>query len=357
MRKTRYVFCLDGTEQEVSMVLKCLQFKGLVANPYGTTIGPKQLQTIFEQNKSLVCAQKDFTVTPAPAKTFQIHITSTHTQNAIPAICLDGTTPIESQFASIASSFNCDIGDHKSNSSGLNGTPTPKDCAYCRYLQGRKSKNERTVYQSSNFFVIPTIGQFKTLYLLIIPFKHDTSFAELTPSSPLLEEFQTVVEDLEYILQLVNPNNSSILVWENGSGKGGKGKAKDSVVHAHVHVAPSDLTSEDIEDLSGFSFTQINLSDLPKYKDESYLLVRTPDPNTWLINNDTSLYIPRQLVRQYLAEEIGISDDSWNWRTHPFREKMHETVVDIFWALAYNWNNLPNRIKMRTVEFLKGFPV
>ena len=85
---------------------------------------------------------------------------------------------------------------------------------------------------------MPSIGQFINGYLLIIPKAHVMSMAEF--SKELIDEFNIVLEDVIAILKLTY-NFSDILVWENGTGNSGKGKAKDSVVHCHVHVAPSLL--------------------------------------------------------------------------------------------------------------------
>lgn len=206
--------------------------------------------------------------------------------------------------------------------------------------------NERVLYKSKNFFVIPTLGKFITGYLLIIPFEHVMSNAELDIET--LKEFETVLEDIEYLLRLTY-HSHDVLVWENGSGKSGIGKAKDSIVHSHVHIAPSNLTFEDIESASGFPFEEITLDNLSRYKEHSYLLVRTSDHNLWEINNNPELYIPRQYVRQLLAQEYDIfSDEQWNWRTHPFREKMHITVAEIKSTIKSNWDILPERIKQNT---------
>ena len=127
----------------------------------------------------------------------------------------------------------------------------------------------------------------------------------------------------------------------------GKGKAKDSVVHSHVHVALSDLTSHDIKALSGFDFEEIELKDLALYKSHSYLLVKNPDNEKWIINNNPEVYIPRQYVRQLIAEEYGIQGEAWNWRTHPFVENAHQCAEDIKNAVEADWTSVPPRVKQR----------
>ena len=348
MKKTRNLFLLVGSPAGTQMALEAINFKGLITVPYWTPCQPEDVEKHFKNNKSVVCSRDDF-VGKFPKNAIILNVVPTARSsvcNASNTIYLKDSETIANQFENIAISLNLDIGDHKSNASGLSDAPTKKDCAYCQYLDGDVHKNERPVYRSENFFVIPTIGQFVNGYLLIIPNAHIMSNAEL--SSEHLEEFYTVLNDIEFILKLTYPNFKEVLVWENGSGSGGKGKAKDSVVHSHVHVALSDLTSHDIKALSGFDFEEIELKDLAIYKSHSYLLVKNPDNEKWIINNNPEVYIPRQYVRQLIAEEYGIQGEAWNWRTHPFEEKMHQTVDTIIAALEKNQCILSERIRNRT---------
>ena len=115
-----------------------------------------------------------------------------------------------------------------------------------------------------------------------------------------------------------------------------------------VHICPSSLNSDKIEILSGFPFETISISELSNYKEHSYLLIRSPEYSSWKINNNPELYIPRQYVRQLLAEEYNLPDDSWNWRKYYFKKNMTKTVEDIRITLITNWNTLPERIKNNT---------
>lgn len=348
MKKTRNLFVLVGNPQDIMFVLETLRFKGLVTNPYWHTVTNSMIENVFKCNKSIVCAADDYNgKLPENAITiavFPVSPLSVFKQQQ--AIYLNDSISTDAQFEKIAQNLDLDIGDHKSNSSGLTDGPTQKDCAYCQYLLGDIGNNERILYKSNNFFVIPTLGQFIPGYLLIIPNQHVMSNGEL--SIEKLREFENVLEDVEYILKLAYPSATNILVWENGSGRSGIGKAKDSLVHSHVHVAPTKLNSEVIAQISGFPFTKIDLYDLPDYKEHSYLLVRTPDKSKWKINNDPELYIPRQYVRQLIAEEYNIPGDAWNWRIYPFIDIMHQTVLDVTRALINNKFSLPSRIREHT---------
>ena len=345
MQKTRNMFILKGTPEDVATVMAELDFKGTIT--VHSSISLESALSIFSNNKSIICSETEGIEKFHPSPIF-IDVTHTSTYTISDNINIEFGNIVH-QFETIASRYECDIGDHKTNSSGLNGQPSTKDCAYCKLLKHQDKYTGRIVYHSANFFVVPTLGQFVKGYLLVIPINHVMSMAELNELNR--NELVEVIEDVEYILNLTYSANN-LLVWENGTGNTGIGKAKDSIVHSHLHIAPSNLTIDNIRNTSGFHFTPIGLDELSKYHRNSYLLIRGNNVNTWWINNNKQLYIPRQYIRQLLAEEHHISGTAWNWRTYPFTELMQETFLDISTALKSNWNTLPERIKTNTENFI-----
>ena len=339
MKKTRNLFVLTGSEQDVRAVMNDIQFKGVTVLSE-SNVSAKSISEVFSNNKSVVCRElQDCNVSPV-----RINVINDIDDTNLDCCINIAHGDIAGQFQKIADTLNCDIGDHKSNDSGLTGAPSTADCGYCRYLRHDSKLPERTIYSSEHFFVIPTLGEFILGYLLIIPYEHVMSVAEL--DAPTREELLDVIEDVTYLLNLTY-DISHVLVWENGTGNSGKGKAKDSVVHAHTHIAPSFLTAQKIEEMSGFNFEKISTEDLSKFNLHSYLLVEDSG-NTWRINNNSALYIPRQYVRQLVAEEYGIPGEEWNWRKFPFKDKMMQTYYDMADAVRKNWDSLPERIKKNT---------
>ena len=354
MKATRNLFLVLGTTDVVTRVLNELNFKGMITVPVGTSVDDDFLEEVFSKNKSVVCYGNDYTCfqervrSGLKEKEFIIFALPTEQYDVSPSIAVESDRSISEQFAQIADEYGCNIGDPKSNSSNGEG-PSIDSCAYCRYQNGDPGGNDRTIYKSKSFFVLATIGQFVTGYLLIIPRRHIMSNAELTDEE--MAEFYTVLEDVEYLIKITY-STDMILVWENGSGKSGKSKAKDSVVHSHVHVVPSTLTAEEVEETSGLPFERITLDDLKDYASVPYLLMRSEaDHDTWMICPSKDIFIPRQWIRNLVAEKVGITDDTWNWRVYPFAEKMRLTVDQIRTALLDNWNTVPERIK-ENVKFL-----
>lgn len=354
MQKTRNLFLLKGKSSDVDLVLGNLQFKGLTELPSSIKLTVQDVYREFKNNKSIVSSNLPKKL---EAYAIEINVISSSNinlnKNGNYINVLNGN--LSKQFQSIADSHNCDIGDHKSNSSGLNGAPSSCDCPYCIYLKNNETGTDalkgvnRTVYRSQNFFVMPTLGQFIKGYLLIIPNKHVMSMAELSPD--LKCEFLNVLDDVITILKLTY-HVEDILVWENGTGNGGIGKAKSSIVHSHIHVAPSKLNAVRIGMVSGFPLTKILYEDLSLYGNYSYLLVKGNNNNEWWINDNPALYIPRQYVRQLIAEEYELPGDTWNWRTNHFSYLIQTTCKDIQNSLVKNWISLPERIRQNTKDYL-----
>ena len=344
MKVTRVLFVVCGYQEHIETVLDALQFKGLEVMPPGKPVTSSDLESAFKQNKSIACSIKSFP-DGIPDKALLV-LTTTDTNplandSTFLRIIDVSKDNIVEQFSKIVELYNIDIGDFKSNSSGLSDGPTIDDCVYCKYLHGDPLGNERIIYQNDTCFAIPTVGEFRTGYILIIPKKHVMSMAHLNPSE--LQEFEEAIEDVEFILRQVY--QTDILIWENGSGASGAGKAKDSIVHAHLHLCPSNITSDDIEKMSGFPFEDVTLESLHRHKDHPYLLIRTPDKSKWRIADSSKLYVPRQYVRQILAEECGCKGEEYNWRKYPFKRKMSLTVQDIAKYLNSNKDSLPESIK------------
>ncbi len=330
-------------------IMNQLVFKGAVKIS-SDFITAKQILDAWHHNKTVICCGE----IPESFRSLALEIrivTSSELSNNV----IDINQDIVEQMENITEKNNIDIGDHKSNCSGITGFPSIADCKYCNYMKANfydaLISNYRVTYTSSNFAVMPGLGQFINGYFLVIPFRHIMSTAELTSPNLLLELFE-VINDMKYILRLTY-NCSNILVWENGTGNGGYGKAKDSIVHAHVHLAPSSLSATLIQSISGFSFKEIHSKEIFDFGERSYLLIQGNEENQWFINDDPELYIPRQYIRQLIADEYNLGE-VWNWRTHEFSDKILQTMADVNHALKNNWNQLPARIRKRVSPFVNN---
>ena len=354
MKKTRNLFILTGDDELVLQAINQINFKGIVSFTLDY-IEPEIVQEVFDCNKSVICSEValDSSLSDTAIKIAVVE----SAYNLVPetnAINISKGN-VAQQFSAIASYHHCDIGDLKSYTSASSEPFKRSDCPYCRYIDdGYMDKDinlHRTLYRSENFFVMPTIGEFVKGYLLIIPFDHVMSNGEL--SLEKRKEFLQVLDDVSYMLKLTY-GESNLLVWENGSGNNGASKAKTSIVHSHTHVVASSLTADTIEDFAGFPLKPISYDDLDLYQKNSYLLIRDVNTDIWRINDNPNLYIPRQYVRQLLLykDYITLSDGIWDWRAYPFIDKIKKTCNDIQSALLAHWDELPERIRNNTKDFI-----
>ena len=152
MLKTRNLFVLKGNESDVDLVLRSLQFKGLTQLSF-SNVTVDDIFKEFQKNKSVVCSN-----CPEELKSIAIEVNVINTTEAYKGkgFCLNIMDEYLPQyFQNIANALDCDIGDHKSDSSGLNGAPKVSDCPYCMQLIDngftRNLNINRILYKSNNF--------------------------------------------------------------------------------------------------------------------------------------------------------------------------------------------------------------
>lgn len=344
MKATRRVFSIRGKESAVRMVLNCLSgFKAVTVLSSKITLDT--MSDVFKNNKSVVCDDKNMSYSVVNTDVVNVYVTDSDAKifgiNNI--INVDGN--IEQQFMKIAEENNIDIGDHISSASSKG--PLKSDCLFCKLLEGKPVHNQASLYESNNFLVIPGSGAFLDGYIMILPKPHVMSCGELDKEQRV--EMLEVIDDVKTILKGIYQKD--ILIWENGSGNGGKGKPKTSIVHAHIHACPSTMNVLEATNTTGIPIYPIKIEDLPKYKENLYLLIMDYDRN-WYISYDSSLYIPRQYMRQLVAIEHNINDELWNWRTFPFWDNVEKTGNDFLSFVKNNYNELSTRIKKATEKFI-----
>lgn len=190
-------------------------------------------------------------------------------------------------------------------------------CAFCTEI-ARGSR--RVVYESTQLIAFPTIGCFIRGYLLLLPKVHVTSYAQLGSSYPQIwNEVAAIAQEVGALVQ------SPVIIGEHGTGTHGRSSCCTGYEHAHLHIIP--VPSPAIEKVVdrfvqvGGSPSQIKVEDLKKYKNYSYNIVITSLPSAYLWTGDA---FPSQFIRKVCAEVLGITE--YDWRQHPFRENMEETI-------------------------------
>lgn len=358
MKKTRCAFCLVGENKDILnyavILLSGFKATKLIAGD----VSRSTVDQVFACNKSVICTDpkiQNFAETVVfvgvnnPDQKYNINVidfTSIENPAEEQVVSKMNFTSILNQFQRIAEDCNIDIGDHRSNSTKEGPSQKPQDCVFCRYLSGHPDHYQPSMYESENFVVMGNTGHFVLGSLLIIPKKHIMSCAELNPEE--LAELSEVIQDCKYILREIFGMDT--LLWENGSGSGGHGKDKSSIVHAHIHMNPCDMDCLKVSAEKGITPKHIAYSELTNYQENSYLLIQDYD-NEWYIVSNPDLYIPRQYVRQLVAEHVNLPGDLWNWRKYMFLDNVRVTTYMVRDYLVSHKDTLPNRILERTRHF------
>jgi len=346
MKSTRCIFCVLTADVRKDIATKVMaeisSFKAITHLCSGD-ISKEKLSSVFSFNKSVVCEDPKVSTFAQPI------FIGINTPLLKHNICVSSQTDpenIRKQFQAIAENCNVDIGDHRSNATKEGPSQNPMDCVFCRYFAGKPDHEQPSIYETENFVLMCNTGHFTPGCLQIVPRKHVMSCAEFNKN--VLDEVLEVIADAKYILKEVYGKDT--LVWENGSGSGGHGKDKSSIVHAHIHMNPCDMDILKVSAAKGIILKKINFNDLPQYAENSYLLIQNYDCE-WYIVSNPDIYIPRQYVRQLVAEHIGLPGDLWNWRKYMFLDEVLKTAKTIHDYLITHKSALPERIIERTKHF------
>ena len=300
------------------------------------------IQNVHRHNKNVVYATSSYSLALMKFTPIIVNLSSSTDMDKMTL----GQHHILEDFPRLMESKGVDVGDHVSQDS-TSSEAVNHDCLLCKIANRTNEKPEHILYENDNFYVVPGLGAFFDGYVMIVPKAHVMSVAEL--SEEQFKEFLRVLSDWRFILESVY--NKKIFVFECGSGKGGGGKHATSIVHSHVHMAPTDMPVLSYVQKSGLHPALIEPSDLLSYGEHPYMLYIDQDDN-WFITSDPKTYFPRQHPRQILADYMGLAPGEYNWRLHPLREKMDVIAEEIVSFLKENFESLPAWIQESTSAFL-----
>ena len=192
---------------------------------------------------------------------------------------------------------------------------------FMRLVRGRATR--RILYETSNFVVLPSLGQIVEGYLLIMPKAHYRSFAFL--SGGLLDEAEHVYSETRRMLKRVY---RTPIFYEHGMGYTGSGNGC-CVDHAHIHAIPAPVMLADIL-RQEFRWTQIRcLTDLAKLvRGAPYLFVEDATHERCVYH---ATGLRAQFVRHLVAELLG-TPDRGDWMLYPGIEELLRTIEKLsFW--------------------------
>ncbi len=195
-------------------------------------------------------------------------------------------------------------------------------CPLCQALThaGSQRIENTPLYETRNFVVMPTLGQFIQGWLMVVS-KHHCSCAR-SLDRELLEELNHVVQ---LTRDAINCAYGPSIVFEHGPGKSRHITGGCCIQHTHVHVAPCK-SPERFRSLLPFPIAaRCHLLNLAEHDEFGYLLVGSEGEDTTYDLYPINTVIPRQFLRQVLS----VAEDKcsmWDWRRYPCRENIQQSV-------------------------------
>ena len=165
----------------------------------------------------------------------------------------------------------------------------------------------------------PALGQFVDGYTLIVAREHFRAFGEMSYAElGFVEELKVHMCSTLRLLY-----GKPVVIFEHGCGPKPNQRGGSCIDHAHLHLVPAAVSLKD--DLAGrFRAKRLStLADLSRRDTMAgpYLYLETGDGERFSFELDSE--IPSQFMRRLICRNIG-RPDLWDWRIHPFRERIAE---------------------------------
>jgi diadenosine tetraphosphate (Ap4A) HIT family hydrolase len=198
------------------------------------------------------------------------------------------------------------------------------ECDLCNELEGKdcyfraiyqQDMRERIIFRTTNFAVIPTIGQIVEGYVLILPFKHYTAIGALPDE--LYAELEALMDFTKKAI--ISTYGVKPIFFEHGVPYEGGESGGCGVYHMHLHVVPLNY---EVNFQASIPLPFKRIASLYQLQDiisegRSYLLYIDQEGNKFLNDSD---HIPSQYMRRKLAEVLGSKD--WDWRSFQKEERL-----------------------------------
>ncbi|MBC8484756.1 MAG: hypothetical protein H8D45_01785, partial [Bacteroidetes bacterium] len=177
-----------------------------------------------------------------------------------------------------------------------------------KYIEEYNLEN-RIIFETENFCVLPSIGPLVEGHLLILTKEHYLSYAHIPQSK--YRELKQVKYSTSKLLQRVY---HSPVFFEHGPMsevlKGGT-----CCDHAHLHAVPVDIEINIKEELQKFNFIPRDIKDLEELRDNKERLVPYlffEDSQGEKIVCDAPM-VETQFIRKLLAVKIGSKNVFWRY--------------------------------------------
>lgn len=195
-------------------------------------------------------------------------------------------------------------------------------CKICSINKNPSDKPfwDKFLFESDNFYAIPSLGSLVVGWVLIFSKEHFLSSSEL--SLNLLEELDVFREKIQTSIE---EKFGHVTVFEHGPRKM-KSLFGCGVDHFHMHLVPLgdlNLLNHAKEFDSKLQWTKID-SILNIEKDKEYLYLKAPNTNISFVAYPEEPY--SQFFRRVISENIGIPE-KYDWKTYPMIENIKKTIA------------------------------
>lgn len=192
-----------------------------------------------------------------------------------------------------------------------------KQCRFCF-----PPNKDRILYETSNFYVMISLGPISLGHLLIITKEHIES-AKNIPME-YRDEYFSLKDRVKEIL--INQYGNCIFFEHGKSGSSLVGLDHKHCFHMHLHCIPTSIELNSIisKDFDGIEFSDYNelLKSLNKY--DRYLYVEDSKKMYYF----PTINIRKQYLRFKLAEAIG-EESRWNWVENQNWELIEQTKKEL----------------------------
>lgn len=195
-----------------------------------------------------------------------------------------------------------------------------RECIICEIINNPRYLEDTIIYENNFFIVKAAKGMVVPGHLLMITKDHINGFAELS-----IEKLNEVKEFCEKISAKIKKYmKTNVIFFEHGSLP--EGRHSQSIVHAHLHIIPYNLTQKSYEKL----INECQLKKIKTYekiKDviyKDYCYFKDEDGNMYLSD---SIDFPKSIIFRVIAEQEKLEDNyEWREEKNNNKDKLIKTI-------------------------------
>lgn len=195
-----------------------------------------------------------------------------------------------------------------------------RECIICEIINNPKYLEDTIIYENDFLIVKAAKGMVVTGHLLIIPKEHINGFAEFS-----IEKLNEVREFAGKIsTEIKKYMKTNVIFFEHGSLQ--EGRHPESIVHAHLHIIPYNLTQKSYEKIiNGCQLKKIRTyEEIKDVVHKDYCYFKDGQGNRYLSD---SIDFPRSIIFRVIAEQEGLEPDyEWREEKNNDRDKLIETI-------------------------------